>query len=216
MAVERDHLLRVGDTGERRERALRDAFRRGFGAKRRQPGIEAGRVVATGRCERRERECAGERDSGENGNGATCRILRLPRLARSQTRSWRQKRGGTRGAFNSASARAGGRHRPCRAGKSLSLADGAPARPTRREASSAPTHRRRIRFRNSRRTNGKRLVLARPDLGRNGVCTIPRCWRIRVDIEDDAPKREEPVLHHRADLESGGTRLCHNIEIIRF
>src|SRR5262249_23245243 len=65
--VERDHLRRVGDAGERRERALRDALLSRLSAEGLQPDIEAGRIVTAGRRARGERKRDGEGNQSDNG-----------------------------------------------------------------------------------------------------------------------------------------------------
>jgi hypothetical protein len=43
------------------------------------------------------------------------------------------------------------------------------------------------------------LVLAWTQLFRNGLVPVFRVGEFRIDVEDDAPKGEDPVLHHLAD-----------------
>src|SRR5829696_2153072 len=50
------------------------------------------------------------------------------------------------------------------------------------------------------------LVLPRPDLGRDRLPPFLGIVELRVDVEDDAPEREHPVLHHLAEGELGLTR----------
>ena len=61
----------------------------------------------------------------------------------------------------------------------------------------------------------KRLVLARTDLGGNRVVPFLGVGELRIDVEHDAAKRKQAVLHHRSDRKPGRTRLGHDVELIR-
>src|ERR1044072_4514582 len=49
----------------------------------------------------------------------------------------------------------------------------------------------------------ERLILARADLGGNRVVPFLGVGELRVDVENDAAKRKQAMLHHRSDRESG-------------
>jgi hypothetical protein len=55
----------------------------------------------------------------------------------------------------------------------------------------------------------KRLVLARTNLGGDGLPPLVRVRKFRVNVEDYASKGKEAVLYDLADLKFGDTRLVH-------